>query len=287
MEGPDLVISRRSVVLTCGVALACRSTGGGERTQTAPSVSGPPASPATPGPAVSPPSPAAGIAPDAALPAASARPGAASAAAPSPTAMPVPLPWRVLVVGDSLSDPRVGGGGYVTRALHGCPDVEVVNLARGGWMVNQMRRRLEQEAQRGLGRATHLVVFGGVNDVYSDESAGRTPEKITADLAAIYAIGRSLGARVVALTIAPWGGFSRYYNPRRAQATRRVNDWIRAQLGENHVQAVVDASTLLACGDAERLCADYEAPFRDGLHFGPEGHAVLGAALSPAFGRCG
>jgi lysophospholipase L1-like esterase len=198
----------------------------------------------------------------------------------------VPLAMRVLVIGDSLSDPSVGGGRYLSEALSSCPVRKVRNLARGGWMVNQMRRGLEREVAAGLGPATHAVVFGGVNDLYSDETAGRTPEKIIADLQAIYALASSLGARVIALTVAPWGGFGRYYNPRRAEATRRVNAWIQEQAASGRIAAVIDAHTLLACGDPERLCPEYEAPVRDGLHVGAKGQAVLGRALAAALGEC-
>jgi lysophospholipase L1-like esterase len=192
---------------------------------------------------------------------------------------------RMLVIGDSLSDPSVGGGRYLSEALSNCPVRNVRNLARGGWMVNQMRRRFEREVKAGLGPATHAVVFGGVNDLYSDETAGRTPEKIIADLQAIYALAASLGARVIALTVAPWGGFA-HYNPRRAEATRRVNAWIQEQAASGRIAAVIDANTLLACGDPQRLCPEYEPPFRDGLHFGAKGQAVLGRALAAALTDC-
>lgn len=161
-----------------------------------------------------------------------------------------------------------------------------MNLAKGGFMVNQMRRRLEREVTSGLGSATHVIVFGGVNDVHSDETAGRVPHKITTDLAAIYRVAKSLGARVIGVTIAPWGGFTRYYNPRRAAATETVNAWIHQQARDGVIDGVVDAKRLLTCGDPERLCPEYEPPFRDGLHFGPEGHRVLGRALAARFADC-
>jgi lysophospholipase L1-like esterase len=191
----------------------------------------------------------------------------------------------VLVVGDSLSDGNVGGGAYLSEALRGCPGVELVNRARGGWMVNQMRRDLERvEAE--LGRFSHAVVFGGVNDIYSDETAGRTPDKITRDLEAIYAIAKRHGARVIGITIAPWGGFARYYNPKRAESTRTINAWIAARAASGDIDAAVDAGTALSCGDPERLCPEYEPPFRDGLHFGPAGQKRLGQALARSFAPC-
>ena len=128
-------------------------------------------------------------------------------------------------------------------------------------------------------RYTHLIVFGGVNDLYSDLTAGRTVEKISRDLAAMYQAAHERGMRVVAITVAPWGGFSRYYNARRGAATLALNDWIRRQLDSGGVDNVVDAYALLSCGDPERLCEGYRAPFRDGLHFGPAGHRVLAQAL--------
>jgi lysophospholipase L1-like esterase len=204
---------------------------------------------------------------------------------PAPTTARLSTPTRVLVVGDSLSDPKVAGGAFVTEALRGCPTVEVVNRARGGWMVNQMRRDLER-AQPKLGRLSHAVVFGGVNDVYSDETAGRTPEKIIADLERIYALAKEQGASVIGVTIAPWGGFARYYNPKRAESTRTINAWIRARAESGELGGLVDAYALLSCGDAERLCPEHEPPFRDGLHFGPSGQKRLGEALAAAFAPC-
>jgi lysophospholipase L1-like esterase len=126
-----------------------------------------------------------------------------------------------------------------------------------------------------------------VNDLYSDLTAGRTVEKISRDLSRMYSAAKERGVKVVAITVAPWGGFRRYYNERRAGTTRELNGWIAGEAAEGRVDALVDAYALLSCGDAERLCPEYEAPFSDGLHFGPEGHRVLGAALvKRAFSDC-
>lgn len=191
------------------------------------------------------------------------------------------------MLGDSLSDPKVGGGGYLRPLLAHCPGARIDNLARGGFMLNQMRRRFATEGMPLLSQGvTHLVVFGGVNDLYSDESAGRSFEKISRDLEHLYSAARQRGIAVIAVTVAPWGGFSRYFTPRRAQATRRLNDWIAEQRASGLVNSVVDASALLACGDPERLCPEYEAASRDGLHFGKLGHERLGQALVEAFGPC-
>jgi lysophospholipase L1-like esterase len=155
-------------------------------------------------------------------------------------------------------------------------------------MVNQMRRRFDAEVLPRLpADFNELIVFGGVNDLYSDETAGRSFAKISADLAHIYRGAKAKGVRVIALTVTPWAGFSRYYNPRRAAATIQLNDWLREQQRTGLIDVVVDANPLLSCGDAERLCPEYELPFHDGLHFGKVGQQRLGAELvQKAFADC-
>jgi lysophospholipase L1-like esterase len=186
-------------------------------------------------------------------------------------------------VGDSLTDFRVHGGGYVHYLEQRCAASHFENFAKGGAMVNQMRRWFEASVvPEAHGTFTHVVVFGGVNDLYSDESAGRTTSKIEADLTAIYASAKAQGARVVALTVAPWGGFTRYFTPHRAETTRELNAWILAERERGAVDVTIDAHALLSCGDADRLCPDYENARSDGLHFGRAGHEALGAALYAA-----
>lgn len=213
-------------------------------------------------------------------------PPKAEAPLPSPSA---PLPsspgrCRVAALGDSLTDYRAGGGGYLRLLEKRCPESEFENFGKGGDMVNQMRRRFEAEiASQPPARFTHLIVFGGVNDLYSDETAGRSNTRIQRDLSAIYEQARSRGWRVVAVTVAPWGGFERWFTPRRSAATKELNAWIAS----GPADVVVDAYTLLSCGDPERLCPDFTPPFKDGLHFGKKGHEVLGEALYRAeFERC-
>ena len=209
--------------------------------------------------------------------------------------MPVPVPalplephrYIIAAIGDSLTDPRSHGGGYLEYLKSRCPTLEVDNFGKGGTMVNQMRRSFDERVVSSGKRYTHLVIFGGVNDLYSDLTAFRTPPKIEADLGYMYAWGKAHDLKVVAFTVAPWGGFKRYFNPSRAEATRTLNAWIRAQPKLGRVDHVVDAYALLSCGDAESLCERFFEPFKDGLHFGPEGQQLLGQALfREAFSAC-
>jgi len=232
-------------------------------------------------------------------PSADARPSAAPSAAPVPESPPaeaasealaaVPVErqrYRVAAIGDSLTDEKSHGGGYLAYLKKRCPESRFDNYGVGGNMVNQMRRRFERDLPVNKGAYTHLIVFGGVNDLYSDLTAGRTPAKIEADLGAMYAAAKSRGWKVVAITVSPWGGFEKYFNQSRSAATHTLNDWMKARVGEQ-VDYVVDAFSLLSCGEPEVLCPEYAKPFKDGLHFGPAGHEKLGEKLfEEVFSSC-
>lgn len=173
-----------------------------------------------------------------------------------------------------------GAGRYLAYLRKRCPESRFDNYGKGAEMVNQMRRRFARDV---LGpskpKYTHVIVFGGVNDLYSDLTAKRTPAKIEKDLTQMYEMSKERGIKVVAITVAPWGGFSRYYNARRGGTTLEVNRWIGQQRQEGKIDYVVDAYSLLSCDDPEKLCPAYVPPFNDGLHFNAEGHTKLGEAL--------
>jgi lysophospholipase L1-like esterase len=223
-------------------------------------------------------------------PPANAPPSSTRAADPLDAGAKPPGPGRhyvVAAVGDSLTDPHSHGGGYLAYVKARCPGIEIDNFGRGATMVSQMRRHFDEEIATSPKTYTHLVVFGGVNDLYSDLTAFRTPAKIEADLSYMYATAKARGMKVVALTVAPWGGFTRYFNPSRAATTHEVNAWIREQPTKGQVDRVVDAYETLSCGDPDVLCERFFTPFKDGIHFGPEGHRLLGEALyRAAFSDC-
>jgi lysophospholipase L1-like esterase len=217
-------------------------------------------------------------------PAGSAAPanGAESATASAAPGAPKNIPRRTYVVaalGDSLTDFRSHGGVYLKILQERCPASRFDSYGKGGDMVNQMRRRADKELFGAPAAAyTHLIVFGGVNDLYSDLTAGRSVAKISADLTAIYDAARAHGMKVVALTVSPWGGFSRYFTEARAKTTLELNRWIVEQHPAK-ADFVVDTYPLLSCGDAQKLCDADAAPFHDGLHFGPVGHRKIADAL--------
>lgn len=183
------------------------------------------------------------------------------------------------MLGDSLSDEKVGGGGFVRILRERCRKVPFDNRAKGGFMVNQIRKRLETEVLPENNRYSHAIVFGGVNDLYSDQSANRTLARIEADLSRIYADLKARGTDVIAITVTPWGDFKRWFTPARSQNTLTLNAWILEQPATGAVSAALDAYPLLSCGEPERLCPELAAPHKDGLHFGKLGHEKLAKAL--------
>lgn len=186
----------------------------------------------------------------------------------------------VAAVGDSLTDRRAPGEQYPEILAKMCPESRFDNHGKGGDMVNQMRRRLLRDVLTNGVAYSHVIVFGGVNDLYSDETAGRTPALIEGDLTTMYEAIKKAGAEVVALSIAPWGGFKRWYNPSRARAMKEVNAWILAGVNEGRAKHAIDTVPLLSCGDPERLCETVtHKPFVDGLHFDEEGQKKVAAAL--------
>ncbi len=215
--------------------------------------------------------------------------------APVPMTAPPPTKRRytVAAMGDSLTDPASHGGKYLDWLSARCPKSRFDSYGIGGNMVNQMQRRFSRDVfgiPKKKGEApkpkyTHLIVLGGINDICSDESANRTNDKIKRDLSKMYRAGQEHGVTVIALTMPPWGGFTRYYNERRGASTRTLNKWIRSQADTPDVDSVLDIYPLMSCGDAELLCEAYGWP--DKVHWNEKGHEVVGKALHVhAFSDC-
>lgn len=189
--------------------------------------------------------------------------------------------YRLAAMGDSLTDARSKGGAFLELLRERCPRSTFDNFGVGGQMVNQMAARFGRQILGAPTPYSDVLVWGGVNDLYSDETAGRTVAKIQNDLSHMYATARARGLRVLAMTVAPWGGFTRYWSPKRRGTTLALNAWIREAPARGDVGGVVDAWALLSCGDAgsppDKLCPTFAR--RDGLHVTTDGQRKLGEAL--------
>jgi hypothetical protein len=190
--------------------------------------------------------------------------------------------YSVAVMGDSLSDPRSKGGRYLDYLREKCPRSRFDSWAKGGNMVNQMRKRFAHDVfGDGAGpdeeprpAYTHVLILGGIADIGSNMSAGRTVSMIEDDLTLMYRIARAHGAKVIALTLPPWGGFKDYTDEHEVMMTE-VNAWIRKV--PPGADFVLDVYPLLSCGNPRTLCAKYAVS--DKLHWNSAAHEVVGAAL--------
>ncbi len=186
--------------------------------------------------------------------------------------------YTVAAIGDSLSDPKAHGGGYLTYLATHCKKSRFDTHGRGGNMVSQMKTRLVRdvfgEGEDDALRPTysHLIVLGGIADVGSNETANRTVEKIQRDLLAMYRVAHDKGVTVVALTIPPWGAYYTY-NDERHQMMLSMNTWLRA--GPEHVSHVVDIFPKLVCEERE-LCTKYAS---DKIHWNRAAHDLVGELL--------
>ncbi len=195
--------------------------------------------------------------------------------------------YAVAAMGDSLTDPKSHGGKYLEYLHERCPHSRFDSYGKGGNMVNQMRKRFARDV---FGDGTkekrphydYVIILGGIADIGSNETAGRTVAKIEGDLGQMYKIAHEHGTSVIAMTVPPWGGFIKYDDTRHAM-TLELNDWIRHKPA--NVEHAVDIYPLLSCGDAKKLCPEYGWP--DKLHWSKKGHDIVGRALYEAvFADC-
>lgn len=232
-------------------------------------------------------------------------------------------------MGDSLTDPKSHGGIYLEVLKERCPKSTFVSFGVGGNMVNMMRKRFLRDvygevqadaaapstkpnapsspsaatsvttpapaAPDAAPKWTDVILLGGLGDILSNETAGRNARLINGDLRLMAELARARGARVIAMTLPPWGGF-KGYDGARAGITREVNAWIRAsgpreaseKKGKEKgdvFDVVFEPGPSLTCGDPDKLCP--ELAFKDRLHWSEKGQRAVGAALyEAAFRDC-
>lgn len=142
------------------------------------------------------------------------------------------------------------------------------------WLLSTLR---SLSSAGGLQGFQNLLVLIGANDL----GGGRTPEAIAADTLAIWALARSQGLRVFAMTLPPNKGYAGF-PPANFPAVNGRRKAINALLGQAFVQGrcdgLIDLSTLLADPqDPDKLAASFDS----GDHLHPRKDA-LGALLTRA-----
>ena len=170
--------------------------------------------------------------------------------------------YVVAAIGDSLTDPRAGGGKYLKALARRCPDSRFDAYGVGGQRTDHMRWRFTQDlfgpSLPWLKRPhyTHVIVLGGVNDLAAASLSDARIDRIKANLSSMYRLGRQRGLSVVGVTVPPWGRL-RGVKDRRADATRDLNEWIVEQAKAHVIDHAVEVYPLLSCGDPQVLCPEY------------------------------
>lgn len=192
--------------------------------------------------------------------------------------------YVVAAIGDSLTDPRAGGGKYLSALARRCPESRFDAYGVGGQRTDHMRWRFVSDL---FGKSTpwqkkpkytHVIVLGGVNDLATTSMFDARIERIRANLSYMYAKGHARGLQVIALTVPPFGRL-RGVRDRRLEAIEHLNDWIVAQRTSGLVDYAVDIHPLLSCGDSAVLCPSYRRFPNDQVHWGVSGHELVAEAL--------
>lgn len=192
--------------------------------------------------------------------------------------------YVVAAIGDSLTDTRAGGGGYLAALRARCPESRFDAYGVGGQRTDHMRWRFGADLWGKNApwpkkpKYSHVLVLGGVNDLASTSLFDARTERIQRNLSYMFRRGRENGLSVVALTVPPFGRL-RGFEDRRLEATARLNRWILDEAARGHVDHAVDINPLLSCGDPAVLCPTYRRFANDQIHWGKRGHETVGQAL--------
>ena len=204
--------------------------------------------------------------------------------------------YLVAAIGDSLTDPRAGGGKYLRALSKRCPESRFDAYGVGGQRTEHMRWRIKDDL---FGRSTpwlkkprytHVIVLGGINDLSAaspfDPKFDRAVDRIEQNLSYMYRVAKARGVSVVAVTLPPWGRL-RGTHDYRTDATAALNSWIMERVQQGAVDHAVDIHPLLSCGDPDVLCPSERRFADDFVHWNTAGHEKVADTLyQTAFSDC-
>ncbi len=202
-----------------------------------------------------------------------------AAPAPSAPAQPDTAGRRYVVaaIGDSLTDPRSGGGKYLKALAARCPESRFDAHGIGGQRTDHMRWRFAHDV---IGRGyTHVIVLGGVNDLLSASIHHAPIARTRRNLSFMYRLARKHGISTIAITVPPWGHL-RGVRDARVPATHDLNEWILARAEQGEVDFAVDIRDELSCTGERELCPELRRFPNDLVHWNGEGHRRVADAIA-------
>lgn len=189
--------------------------------------------------------------------------------------------YVVAAMGDSLTDPKSHGGKYLDKLKEKCPESTFKSFGVGGNMTNMMRKRFVRdlyahEAGDPEPKYTDVIILGGLGDILSNETAGRTAKSIGKEIMTMVNEAKSRGSRTIVLQLPPWGTMKAFNNA-RAQMTWDVSRFIEAEVKAGNIDATMELRPILSCGNVETLCEGMG--WKDGIHWSEKGQHAVGEAL--------
>jgi len=176
---------------------------------------------------------------------------------------PGPNEDRVVFFGDSITD-SWGRGEDHGEFFPGKP---YVNRGISGQTTPQMLVRFAQDVIALKPRV--VVVLAGTNDI-AGNTGPATPQMIEDNYAAIAAIARQNGIKVVFASILPAKGYPWRPEVRPADTIRQLNAWIKAYCAREKMTYLDYYSAMVGAGGAMR--AELSS---DGVHPNAAGYAVM------------
>lgn len=174
---------------------------------------------------------------------------------------PKPGESRVVFLGDSITD------AWGRDAGEFFPGKPYVNRGIGGQTTPQMLVRFSQDVVALRPRV--VVVLAGTNDI-AGNTGPATPRMIEDDLAAMAAIARQNGIKIVFASILPTARYPWRTSVRPVDAIREINAWLKAYCARaglvylDYYSAMVGADGGLRAGLSG-----------DGVHPNGAGYAVM------------
>jgi lysophospholipase L1-like esterase len=198
-----------------------------------------------------------------------------------PTAAPATTTHAnvVAALGDSITDARSGGGGYVRALARMCPQSRFDAYGIGGQRLANLRARIEEDLFAPKKPAyTHVVIEGGVNDLLVGTLDGARLAAMEDDVTTMIAVARAHGVQPIVLTVPAWLGAGRD----RLAIDDAFDDFVLERA------TAVDLRPLLGCAeDAGAVCLEYRRVPRDSVHWNARGHERVAEAIkAAAFADC-